>query len=95
VTAVTIQERGYQGWKGARNALRIISVERSTSLQRRGQSAALTLLGSIGCKTLHPTDKGDPQRQVVDAKPKKGCRGAAIDFGRSDPARILAGGSGR
>ncbi|MGE8128975.1 hypothetical protein ACQKQD_18540 [Methylobacterium sp. NPDC080182] len=89
---LTIQERRHQGRKSDPNVLRIISREWLQWLRRGGRSAAPALLGSIGCKNLHPTDKGDPQSRVVDAEPKKGCRGAAVDFGRSDPVRILAGG---
>ena len=89
---LTIQERRHQGRKSDPNVVRIISREWLQWLRRGGRSAAPALLSSIGCKTMHPTDKGDPQRWVVDAEPKKGCRGAAVDFGRSDPVRILAGG---
>jgi hypothetical protein len=93
---LTIQERRHQGRKSDPNLVRIISREWLQWLQRGGRPAAPALLGSIGCKNLHPTDKGDPQRQVVDAKPKKGCRGAAVDLDRSDRMRILAGrGTGR
>ncbi|SFT28223.1 hypothetical protein [Methylobacterium sp. yr668] len=89
---LTIQERRHQGRKNDPNVLRIISREWLQWLRRGGRSAAPALLGGIGCKTMHPTGKGDPQRQVVDTAPSKGCRGAAVDFGRSDPVRILAGG---
>jgi hypothetical protein len=74
---LTIQERRHQGRKSDPNLVRIISREWLQWLQRGGRPAAPALLGSIGCKTMHPTDKGDPQRQVVNAEPKKGCRGAA------------------
>ncbi|MHB2208629.1 hypothetical protein [Methylobacterium sp. CM6257] len=89
---LTIQERRHQGRKSDPNVLRIISREWLAWLRRGGRSAAPALLGSIGCKTLHPTDKGDPQRQVVDMEPSQGCRGAAGDLGLTDPLRILAGG---
>ena len=89
---LTIQERRHQGRKSDPNVVRIISREWLQWLRRGGRSAAPALLGSIGCKTLHPTDKGDPQRQVVDAEPKKGCRGAAVDLDRSGRTRIRAGG---
>lgn len=89
---LTIQERRHQGRKSDPNVVRIISREWLQWLRRGGRSAAPALLGSIGCKTMHPTDKGDPQRQVVDTGAKKGCRKAAVDFGQSDPVRILAGG---
>ncbi|MGH1592345.1 hypothetical protein ACRBEV_33020 (plasmid) [Methylobacterium phyllosphaerae] len=89
---LTIQERRHQGRKSDPNVVRIISREWLQWLRRGGRSAAPALLGSIGCKSLHPTDKGDPQRQVVDAEPKKGCRGAAGDLDRSDRMRILASG---
>jgi hypothetical protein len=76
--------------------LRIISREWLAWLRRGGRSAAPALLAGIGCKTLHPTDRGDPQRQVVDAEPSKSCRGAAGDLNQSDPVRIRVGGrSGR
>jgi hypothetical protein len=89
---LTIQERRHQGRKSDPNVLRIISREWLQWLRRGGRSAAPALLGGIGCKTMHPTDKGDPQKQVVDGEPKKGCRRAAVDLDRSDPVRILAGG---
>jgi len=89
---LTIQERRRQGLKSDPNVVRIISREWLKWLRRGGRSAAPALLGSIGCKRTHPTDKGDPQRQVVDVGLKKGRRRAAVDFGRRDPARILAGG---
>jgi hypothetical protein len=61
-------------------------------LRRGGRSAAPALLGSIGCKALHLTDTGGPQRQVMGTEPSKGCREAAGDFNQSDRARIRAGG---
>jgi hypothetical protein len=91
---LTIQERRHQGRKSDPNVLRIINREWLQWLRRGGRSAAPALLGSIGCKTMHPTDKGDPQGQVVDTAPSKGCRGAAVDLDRNDPMRILAGGRG-
>ena len=89
---LTIQERRHQGRKSDPNVIRIISREWLAWLRRGGRSAAPALWGSIGCKPMHPTDRGDPQRQVVDTEPKRGCRGAAVDLGRSDRARILVGG---
>ena len=79
---LTIQERRHQGRKSDPNVVRIISREWLQWLRRGGRSTAPALLGSIGCKTVHPTDRGDPQRQVVDAEPKKGCRRAAVDLNR-------------
>jgi hypothetical protein len=75
---LTIQERRHQGRKSDPNVVRIISREWLQWLRRGGRSAAPALLGSIGCKTMHPTDRGDPQRQVVDTEAKEGCRGAAV-----------------
>ena len=92
---LTIQERRHQGRKNDPNVVRIISREWLQWLRRGGRSAAPALLGGIGCKSLHPTDKGDPQRQVVDAEPKKGCRRAAGDLDRSGQTRILTGGGTR
>ena len=89
---LTIQERRHQGRKNETNVIRIISREWLLWLRRGGRSAAPALLGSIGCKSTHPTDRRDPQRQVVDAESKKGCRQAAGDLDRSDRMRILAGG---
>lgn len=89
---LTIQERRHQGRKSDPNVLRIISREWLQWLRRGGRSAAPALLGSIGCKSVRPTDKGDPQSQIVDTAPSKGCRGAAVDPSQSDPVRILAGG---
>lgn len=88
----TIQERRHQGRKNDPYVVRIISREWLQWLRRGGRSAARALLGSIGGKSLHPTDRGDPQRQVVDMELKKGCRQAAGDLGRSGRTRIRAGG---
>lgn len=91
---LTIQERRHQGRKSDPNMVRIISREWLQWLRRGGRSAAPALLGGIGCKPIHPTDKRDPQRRVVDTAPSQGCRGAAGDPGRSDRTRIRAGGGG-
>ena len=88
---LTIQERRHQGRKNETNVVRIISREWLQWLRRGGRSAAPALSGGIGCKPLHPTDKGNPQRQVIDTELKKGCRQAAVDLGRSGQPRILAG----
>ncbi|MCJ2073144.1 hypothetical protein MKK75_30910 [Methylobacterium sp. J-030] len=87
---LTIQERRHQGRKSDPNVLRIISREWLQWLGRGGWSTAPALLGGIGCKPIHPTDRGDPKREVVDAEPKKGCRGAAVDLDRSGRMRISA-----
>ncbi|MCJ2136696.1 hypothetical protein MKK69_22040 [Methylobacterium sp. J-026] len=101
---LTIQERRHQGRKNEPNVIRIISREWLQWLRRGGQMRnrfAFSATGpaasaGIGCKTIHPTDRGDPQRQVVDTESKKGCRQAAGDLDRSDRTRIRAGGgSGR
>lgn len=63
---LTIQERRRQGRKSDPNVVRIISREWLAWLRRGGRSAAPALLGGVGCKTIHPTDRRDPQRQVVD-----------------------------
>lgn len=91
---LTIQERRHQGRKSDPNVVRIISREWLQWLRRGGRSTAPALLGGIGCKSLRPTDTGDPQGQGVDTEPKRGCRGAAGDFGRSASPRIRAGGGG-
>lgn len=88
---LTIQERRHQGRKSDPNTIRIISREWLQWLRRGGRSAAPALFGSIGCSEVRPTDKGDPQRQVVDTEPKKGCRRAAVDSDLSDSVRNLAG----
>ena len=87
---LTIQERRHEGRKNEPNVVRIISREWLQWLRRGGRSTAPALLGSIGCKTLHPMDKRDQQRQAVDAGPSKGCRAAAVDLDRSDRSRIRA-----
>ena len=96
---LTIQERRHQGRKSDPNVVRIISREWLAWLRRGGQNGnrfrseatASPLSAGIGCKPIHPTDKGDPQRQVVDAESKKGCRQAAGDLDRSDRSRIRVG----
>lgn len=88
---LTIQERRHQSRKSDPNILRIISREWLAWLRRGGRSAAPALWGSIGCKPIHPTDRGDPQRQLVETEPSKGCREAAVDLDRSDRSRIRAG----
>ncbi len=93
---LTIQERRHQGRKSDPNVVRIISREWLAWLRRGGRSAAPALLGSTGCKTLHPTDKGDPHRALMDrAIPQEGCRGAAVGLGRSEAVGIRAVGGGR
>lgn len=96
---LTIQERRHQGRKSDPNLIRIISREwtawlkRGQHTRRLGEARARVAGRSIGCKPMHPTDRGDPHRQVVDtARSKEGCRGAAGDLTRRDPVRILAGG---
>ncbi|MCJ2120051.1 hypothetical protein MKK65_26350 [Methylobacterium sp. J-001] len=89
---LTIQERRHQGRKSDPNVIRIISREWLQWLRRGGRSAAPALWGSIGCKPIHPTDRGDPQKQIVDTESKKGCRRAAGDFNQSGQPRIRAGG---
>ena len=89
---LTIQERRHQGRKSDPNVIRIISREWLTWLRRGGRSAAPALWGSIGCKPIHPTDSGDPHRQVVDGESKKGCRQAAGDLDRAARSRIRTGG---
>lgn len=64
---LTIQERRRQGRKSDPNVVRIISREWLAWLRRGGRSAAPALLGGVGCKTIHPTDRRDPQRQPVDS----------------------------
>ena len=54
---LTIQERRHQGRKSAPNVVRIISREWLQWLRRGGRSAAPALLGGIGCKPIHPTDR--------------------------------------
>jgi hypothetical protein len=96
---LTIQERRHQGRKSDSNVIRIINRE-WTAWLKRGQQArkldearARIAGSSIGCKPLHPTDKGDQQRAAVNtATFKEICRGAEVDLGRSDPVRIRAGG---
>ncbi|MCJ2121021.1 hypothetical protein [Methylobacterium sp. J-077] len=87
---LTIQERRHQGRKSDPNVVRIISREWLQWLRRGGRSTAPALLSGTGCKPIHPTDRRDPQRQVVDAEPKEGCRGAAVDLDRSGRSRIRA-----
>jgi len=88
---LTIQERRNQGRKSDPNVVRIISREWLAWLRRGGRSAAPALWGSIGCKPMHPTDRGDPQKQVVDVEAKKGCREAAGDPRQSGRTRIRVG----
>ena len=92
---LTIQERRHQGRKSDPNVVRIISREWLQWLRRGGRSVAPALLGSIGCKSVRPTDRGDPQRRVVDAEASKGCRRAAVDLDGSVSTRIRAGGGAR
>ncbi|MGS0639497.1 hypothetical protein, partial [Citrobacter sp. VF227] len=64
---LTIQERRRQGRKNDPNVIRVISREWLAWLRRGGRSAAPALSAGIGCKTMRPTDRGDPQRQPVDS----------------------------
>lgn len=88
---ITVQERRHEGRKSDPNVIRVISREWTTWLKRgrRGAPPAPPLTtarsagegGSrgIGCKTIHPTDRGvrfgensgPPQR-------REGCRRAAV-----------------
>lgn len=95
---ITIQERRREGRKSDPNLIRVISREwimwlkRGQHARKLDEARARVADRSIGCRPLHPTEKGDPQRQVVDMSPVQGCRRAAGDSGREDPVRILAGG---
>ncbi|WP_342112179.1 hypothetical protein [Methylobacterium sp. SI9] len=95
---LTIQERRYQGRKSDPNVLRIISREWLQWLRRGGRSAAPALFGGIGCSDVRPTDKGDPQRQVVDAEPFKELperQGRGDDPPYSESARVAMSRVGR
>ncbi len=102
---VTVEERRVTGFRNDTNIVRIVSAEWTAWLRltrkggggspppsRREGHHGPTSKGG-GCKSL----KGTPT-EVLDlgksrpAEPKTGCRGAAVDLGRSDPVRILAGG---
>jgi hypothetical protein len=95
---LTIQERRHQGRISDPNVIRIISREWLAWLRRGGRSAAPALFGSIGCTEVRPTDKGDPQRQIVDAEPFKRLprrQGRGDGPQRPESARVAGSGSGR
>ncbi|MCJ2067570.1 helix-turn-helix domain-containing protein, partial [Methylobacterium sp. J-030] len=90
---LTVEERQITGWRNATNVVRITSREWTAWLRL----ARRTLPSGGGVKSATTTNT-----QVLDLResrktePKKGCREAAVDLGRSDRTRIRAGGgSGR
>ncbi|MCJ2087250.1 helix-turn-helix domain-containing protein [Methylobacterium sp. E-005] len=102
---LTVEERRITGFRNDTNIVRIVSAEWTAWLRlaRKGVANRDLLGGEVverhpipqggGCKS----PKGTPT-EVLDleksrpAEPKAGCRGAAVDFGRSDPVRSLASG---
>ncbi len=88
---LTIQERRHRAEKTSRTWSGSSAGNGCSGSGGGGRSAPRRCSGSIGCKRF-TTDRGDPQRQVVDTEPKKGCRKAAVDLDRSDRMRIRAGG---
>ncbi|MBN6824115.1 MAG: helix-turn-helix domain-containing protein [Methylorubrum extorquens] len=96
---VTVEERRITGFRNDTNIVRIVSAEwmawlRLTRKPARDQGNPDTPASQGGgCKS----PKGTPT-EVLDlgktrpAEPQKGCREAAVDFGRSDPVRIRASG---
>lgn len=95
---LTVEERQITGFRNDTNVVRIISPEWTAWLRlarkpTRDHRHGDTLPKGGGCKS----PKGTPT-EVLDlgksgpAEPKEGCRRAAVDLVRSDPARILADG---
>ncbi|WP_409567633.1 hypothetical protein [Methylobacterium sp. J-030] len=88
---LTVEERQITGWRNDTNVIRIVSREWTAWLRL----ARRTLPSSIGVKSATTTNT-----QVLDlgesgkTEQKKGCRGTAVDPGRSDRARIRVGGGG-
>ncbi|MCJ2084872.1 helix-turn-helix domain-containing protein [Methylobacterium sp. E-005] len=88
---LTVEERQITGWRNDTNVIRIVSREWTAWLRL----ARRTLPSGGGVKSATTT-----HTQVLDlgesrkTEPKKGCRGAAVDPGRSDRARICADGGG-
>lgn len=103
---LTVEERQITGFRNDTNIVRIISPEWTAWLRLARTRDALSKLGSStysaaaqgrGCKSANrtPTEVLDLSESWKTA-PKKGCRGAAGDPGRTDPVRIRAsGGEGR
>ena len=94
---LTVEERQITGFRNDTNVLRIVSPEwlAWTRLARKGGPASghPAVPQRVGVKsvTSTPTEVPDLGKKRP-AEPKKGCREAAGDPSRSDPARILAGG---
>ena len=103
---VTVEERRITGFRNDTNIVRIVSPEWTAWLRLARKGVTFRdPHGRDGVQDHHPTPqgggckspKGTPT-EVLDlgksrpAGPKKGCRGAAVDPGRSGPVRILAGG---
>ncbi|MCJ2087175.1 helix-turn-helix domain-containing protein [Methylobacterium sp. E-005] len=88
---LTVEERQVTGWRNDTNVVRIVSREWTAWLRLTRR----TLPSGGGVKSATTT-----HTQVLDlgesrkTEPKKSCRGAAVDPGRSGSGRIRAGGGG-
>ncbi|MCJ2098007.1 helix-turn-helix domain-containing protein [Methylobacterium sp. E-046] len=102
---VTVEERQITGFRNDTNVLRIISAEWLAWIrlarkgggglpppsQRQGHHGPTLQGGGVKSVTSTPTEVSDLGK-TRPAEPKKGCRGAAGDPGRSGPVRIRATG---
>ena len=102
---LTVEERQITGFRNDTNVIRIISPDwlawirlarkggGSSPLpaRREGHHGAAPRGGGVKSVTSTPTEVPDLGK-TRPAETKEGCRGAAVDPGRSDPVRILAGG---
>ncbi|WP_346733088.1 hypothetical protein [Methylobacterium sp. GC_Met_3] len=99
---LTVEERQITGFRNDTNIVRIVSPEWTAwlrlarvrdPLSKRGSSASAAAAQGGGCKSANRT----PTEVLILSEsgktvPKKGCREAAGDLGRSGQARIRAGG---
>ena len=101
---LTVEERQITGFRNDTNIVRIISPEWTAwlrlartrhPLSKFGSSASAASAQGVGCKSANrtPTEVLDLGKSRK-TEPKKGCRQAAGDLGRSDRSRIRAGRGG-
>jgi hypothetical protein len=79
-----VQERRREGQKNDPNVIRVLSREWQAWLQRGRRSTAPAGAGSIGCKTLRPTDTGS--LNLPESGAARSSRGRSADL--NTPSRI-------
>lgn len=91
---LTIEERRHEGRKNSPNLVRIISREWQAWMRRGGahhrrQAEVGVSVHGVGCKPIHPTDKGIITGTIRPAEPSKSCRnGRARPDHETDPESL-------